>query len=204
MLYIYGDHHGQLFSSINVNKLISVCYENLSIHDIVSYNRLPHIHKWNMKKDDILICSLGEQDCRHHIQKKCPNQEDLDNYITSLSNAYISTLANNFSYCKTIIVLGIIPPTRKSDLLQDTFGYCQFDFQTDDEERIKNTNKLNDSIKQACATYTNIEYVYPYQCCQQPDGSIKYSLTNKRGRIAINVSQPVINIVSQCVQKVYS
>lgn len=203
MLYIYGDHNGQLLTSIDVNRLMSVCYESLSIHDIINCNKLPQISNWKFKEDDVIIISLGEQDCRYHIKRNCPNSEALDNYIITLSDNYISNIASKFSNCKCVIILGIIPPTKKRDLLIDRLNHYGISVAASDEERINITNKLNASLEQSCTNYPHVKYVYPYQFCQQFDGSLNCSLSNKKGQLAIQGSKPLIKIMDEYIQNIY-
>jgi len=179
MIYIYGDSHAsKSFKNLEINHNI------LSQHSITMFrigrdNIIINFHKDDIKKDDIIILTYGEVDCRCHIQRQINLGRNEDDIIYELVNNYLETIKNNtIDLDIKIIIVGIIPPTKQTDF-EKIKGpiFHEFPFVGNDQDRVRYTNKLNKLLQQL-SIVNNYIYFNPYSFYTRPDGTLIHELSD--------------------------
>lgn len=180
MLYIYGDSHGRFnFKNLKIPNI------NHSINSITMFrigrdNIIIGLNKHTIQKNDIIIVSYGEIDCRCHIQKQINLGKNEDDVINELVNNYIRTIKNNTNGLDIkIIIIGVIPPTKQVDY-ESIHGPIlhEFPFVGTDDERVRYTDKVN-TLLEKLSNINNFMYFNPYSFYTRPDGTLKYELSDR-------------------------
>lgn len=185
MIYIYGDSHAHF--SFNDLKLECKNYYQSSITmfrvgrdcEIINFN------KEMICKNDIIVLSYGEVDCRCHIQRQIDIGRNEDDIISELVDKYYLTIKNNIIQ-NIIIIVGVIPPTKRYDY--ESIHGCimhEFPFVGKDEDRVRYTIKVNKKLEE----YAKInKYIYfnPYDYYTRHDGTLKYELSDKTVHLGDN------------------
>jgi len=178
MIFIYGDSHAR--KSFNNLKLPYVDRHENSItmfrigrdNIIINFNNEEH------DENSILCFDYGEVDCRCHIQRQINDGRNEDDVIGELVSKYFKTINNNVNKYNKIIIVGVIPPTRQFEC-ENINGQITHDFPFvgTDENRVRYTKKVNDSIEKLCQEY---DYVYfnPYYFYTRDDGTLKFDLSD--------------------------
>ena len=128
--------------------------------------------------NDVIIISYGEVDCRCHIQRQIQYGNDEDDIINELVNNYFLTIRNNIlTKCK-IIIVGVIPTTKKNDY-ESLNGPIlhEFQFVGKDEDRVRYTDKVNKKLEELSLIHNYI-YFNPYNYYTRDDGTLKYELSD--------------------------
>ena len=180
MIHIYGDSHA-LFSFKNI-KLNCKDHHQSAItmfrigrdNIIINFNE----NDINSNNDLIVLC-YGEIDSRCHVKRQIDNGVNEDDVIDDLVNKYYLTVISNIkkNYCK-IMIVGVIPPTRKTDY--ETINgriLHEFPFIGSDEDRVRYTGKINKKLKELAELYNYI-YFNPYSYYTRDDGTLKYELSD--------------------------
>ncbi len=157
MIYCFGDSH------INFLKMVS---NDFSIHwtgSLIAYNLNNKIEAIDdfikrtgiNKKDDILLFSFGEIDCRLHILQQSQNQGRSENEITmEVVKEYHKFLVNYKDKGFNVAVWGPIPTlpdNQKHDKLQYTGAH---------EERNRVTKLFTEYLKSYCETDFKVISIY--------------------------------------------
>jgi len=149
-------------------------------------NVIINFYKDMISENDIIILSYGEVDCRCHIQRQIDIGRNEDDIINELVDNYYLTLKNNITKNVTVIIVGIIPPTRRYDYESINGPILhEFPFVGTDGDRGRYTNKVNKKLEE----YAKInKYIYfnPYNYYTRPDGTLKYELSDKNIHLADN------------------
>jgi len=180
MIHIYGDSHA--FHSFKNLKLDFKDYHSNAItmfrigrdNIIINYNKDNIIHK-----NDIIVLSYGEVDCRCHIHKQIDSGRNEDDVINELVNNYIITIRNNIvNENIKIIIVGVIPTTRQYDfeVLHGPILH-EFPFIGKDEDRVRYTSKVNKKLEEL-SNINNFIYFNPYSYYTRPDGTLKHELSD--------------------------
>ena len=188
MIYIYGDSHAHF--SFGCLKL--------DYHDFASYgvtmfrigrdNIIINLNKDILyTKDDTIILSYGEIDCRCHIQRQINLGINEDDVINELVYNYFKTIKNNTinMECK-IIIVGVIPPTKQYDyeILHGPVINAH-PFVGRDEDRVRYTNKVNKLLEEM-SDKNNYIYFNPYSYYTRPDGTLKHELSDRTVHLGKN------------------
>jgi hypothetical protein len=180
MIYIYGDSHAY-FSFRNL-KLDHTDLSNsaITMYRIGRDNIIINFNKDIIQKNDIIILSYGEIDCRCHIQRQIISGRNEDDIINELVTNYFNTIKNNtLNIGAKIIIVGIISPTRKSDYQKINGPVLhEFGFLGSDEDRVRYTKKVNKLLEEL-SIKNNYIYFNPYSYYERPDGTLKYELSDK-------------------------
>ena len=180
MIYIYGDSHAH-FSFRN----LKLDYTDLSHSAITMYrigrdNIIINFNKDIIQKNDIIILSYGEIDCRCHIQRQLILGRNEDDIINELVTNYFTTIKNNtLNIDSKIIIVGVIPPTKRNDyeIIHGPIKH-EFPFIGSDEDRVRYTKKVN-KLFEELSIKNNYIYFNPYSYYERPDGTLKYELSDK-------------------------
>jgi len=112
---------------------------------IINFNNTLH------NENSIICLNYGEVDCRCHIQKQINMGRQEDEIINELVVNYFETIRNNILKYKKIIIVGVIPITKKSDYENHNEPIShEFPFIGTDENRVRFTNKVNKLIEKYC------------------------------------------------------
>ena len=176
MIYIYGDSHARAFNNLKLHHKNLHC-SSITMFRIGRDNIIINFNKDIIKKDDIIILSYGEVDCRCHIQRQINLGRNEDDIINELVNNYLKTIKNNtMNLDVKIIIVGVIPPTKVSEhpILSITHD---FPFIGSDEDRVRYTNKVNKVLEDMSNRYNYI-YFNPYSYYTREDGTLKHELSD--------------------------
>jgi hypothetical protein len=179
MIYIYGDSHAH-FSFKNLKLPHNNLWRaSITMHRIGRDNHIINFaNKTNLQSNDIIILAYGEIDCRCHIQRQIDMGRNEDEIINELVTNYMRTIKNNITETANIIIVGVIPPTIRADyeILNGPITH-EFPFVGTDENRIRYTNKVNNSLE-AAAKNNNYIYFNPYLYYTRPNGALKHELSD--------------------------
>jgi hypothetical protein len=178
MIYIYGDSHG-MFSFKNLNIPYIDYHENsITMHRIGRDNKIINFNNAEHDSNSIICLVYGEVDCRCHIQRQIDIGRNEDDVIYELVVNYFNTIKNNINNYKKIIIVGVIPPTRRYDY-ENINGPIlhEFPFVGTDEDRCKYTIKVNKLIQELCNKNGYI-YFNPYYYYTRDDGTLKYEFSD--------------------------
>ena len=139
-----------------------------------------------ISKNDVIILSYGELDCRCHIQRQINTGRDEDDIIHELVDKYFLTIRNNIiGNCKLIIV-GIIPPTKQNEFETLNGPITNgFPFVGKDEDRVRFTNKVNKLLEEN-SNKNNYIYFNPYDHYTRQDGTLKHELSDRTVHLGDN------------------
>ena len=150
MIHIYGDSHAY-FSFVN----LKLDYKDHHCNSVTMFrigrdNVIINFNKNDIIRNDIIVLSYGEIDCRCHIQRQINIGRNEDDIINELVINYFMTIQNNLAYENLkLIILGIIPPTKQYDYerLHGPITH-EFPFVGTDEDRVRYTYKLNKKLEE--------------------------------------------------------
>ena len=92
MIYIYGDSHARLsFRNLSLPHM-NLNHDSITMFRIGRDDIIINFNKDIIKKDDIIILSYGEVDCRCHIQRQINLGRNEDDIINELVNNYLKTI----------------------------------------------------------------------------------------------------------------
>lgn len=179
MIHIYGDSHANLsFKNLKIHNNNQHC-DSITMFRIGRDNIIIHFNGNIIQKDDIIILSYGEVDCRCHIHRQIDLGKNEDDVINELVNNYIRTIKNNtINMDIQIIIVGVIPPTKQTDyeIIHGPILY-EFPFVGSDADRVRYTNKVNKLIEEM-SNANNYIYFNPYSYYTRPDGTLKHELSD--------------------------
>jgi hypothetical protein len=180
MIYIYGDSHAQ-FSFKNLKLPHNNLWRaSITMHRIGRDNKIINFKNADfLQSNDIIILAYGEIDCRCHVQRQVDMGRNEDDIINELVTNYIKTIKSNITAVSVnVIIVGIIPPTKKTDF--ETYNEPithNFPFLGSDDDRVRYTSKINISLE-AAAKNNNYIYFNPYFYYTRDDGTLKHELSD--------------------------
>jgi hypothetical protein len=135
--------------------------------------------------DSIFILSYGEVDSRCHIGKQVQLGKDITEVCESLVSNYFNTIKNNIVSYNMIVICSIVPTMNKT-LFESVHGPIthEFPFIGDDNERVNNTNIMNNFLKIYCEKY-NYKFL---------DFTKEYS--NSEGTLKLEDSDTIAHIIN--------
>jgi hypothetical protein len=188
MIFTYGDSHANRnFLNAQINKqIIDKHQSSVTMFRIGRDNIIINFDKNDHNDSSILCFNYGEVDCRCHIKRQINLGKNEDDIINDLVENYFITINNNIKYYKKIIIVAIIPPTKKIEL-ESIHGEIthEFPFVGTDDERVRYTEKMNNLLKIYCNKY-NFVYFDPFYFYKRDDGTIKFELTDTIGHLLDN------------------
>ena len=187
MIYIYGDSHA-LFS---FDKL-SLPHNNLQRHSITMFrigrdNSIINFDSSNMIKDDIIVLSYGEVDCRCHIHRQILYGKKEDDIINEIVGSYFRVIQNNtIGLDVKIIVVGVIPPTKQYDyeIIHGPVTH-EFPFVGSDEDRVRYTYKVNKLLEEK-SKQNNYIYFNGYSDYTRSDGTLNHDMSDRTFHLGDN------------------
>jgi len=186
MIFIYGDSHGNdLFLNLKLPHL-NFHKGGITMHRIGRDKKIINFDNTIHDKKSVICLVYGEIDCRAHIKIQVNMGHNMDDVIKGLVNNYFRAILLNIKQCKRIVVVGIVPPTKKSDY-EEHNGKLQgeFPFVGKDHERVQITKKMNTLIEEYCNQY-NMIYFNPHDFYTREDGTLKYEMSDKTVHIREN------------------
>jgi hypothetical protein len=143
-------------------------------------NIIINFNKNDIQKNDIIVLSYGEIDCRCQIQRQIHLGGNEDDIIRNLVDNYITTIKKNttdLGMDVKIIIVGVIPPAKQTDY-ESLHGPIthEYPFVGTDEERVRYTNKVNGLLKKMAIDNNYIYFDDPYTYYTRPDGTLKHEL----------------------------
>jgi hypothetical protein len=188
MIYLYGDSHVRFnFTKLNLE------HNDLHHHSITMFrvgrdNTIINFDtNHTFDKNDIIVLSYGEVDCRCHIQRQINNGKEEDAVINELVEAYFQTIVNSIVNTNSrVIIVGVIPPTRQNDY-ESLHGPIthEFPFVGTDKDRVRFTLKVNTQLE-ALAKKNNYIYFNPYSYYTRDDGTLKHELSDTNVHLGDN------------------
>lgn len=178
MIYIYGDSHANHFFKNLKNPHVNYHQNSVTMFRIGRDNNIINFNNDHHDSSSIICLAYGEVDCRCHIQRQINLGRDEDEVIHELVDKYFKTIKNNILNYKTIVIVGVIPPTMQSDY-ESLHGPILHDFPFigSDTERVRYTIKVNQQIEKNCIIY-NYVYFNPLYYYTRADGTLKYELSD--------------------------
>lgn len=179
MIFLYGDSHAN-----NSFKNLPISYRNYHQNSVTMFRvgrdkQIINFNREEHNSDSVICIAYGEVDCRCHIQRQINLGRQEDDVIEDLVRNYFDSITHNI--CKpyrAIIVVAVIPPTRRHDY-ESLHGPIQheFPFIGTDEDRVRYTSKVNKKIEEYC-TKTGYIYFNPYGHYMRDDGTLRYELSD--------------------------
>jgi hypothetical protein len=179
MIYIYGDSHAHYsFKNLKLphNNLWGA---SITMHRVGRDNKIINfINADFLQSNDIIILAYGEIDCRCHVQRQVDMGRNEDDIINELVTNYIKTIKSNVTAIVKVIIVGVIPSTKKIDF-EGHHGPIthEFPFIGSDEDRVRYTNKVN-KLLETEAKNNNYIYFNPYFYYTRDDGTLKHELSD--------------------------
>jgi len=163
-IYAVGDSHAGTFYSITHTMPTGPN----TMYTIASTPK-DLIQEWGVATDGLIVFCFGEIDVRCHIHNQIIQKNRLEDEV-------INTLATSYSNkIKTVDcdigVMSIVPPARietQSDVMKNS----QYPFIGSDSDRVRYTQKLNNTLKSLCEKY-GILYFDIYTLYADNDGHLK-------------------------------
>ncbi len=186
MIFIYGDSHAnRSFKNLKL-PYVDKHENSITMFRIGRDNIIINFNKNEHDDNSILCFTYGEVDCRCHIQRQINNGRNEEDIIHELVNKYFQTIKNNVNKYKKIIIVGIIPTTRQYDY-ENIHGPIlhEFPFVGTDDDRVRYTKKVNETIQKLCQDYDYI-YFNPYNFYTREDGTLIFELSDTVGHLADN------------------
>jgi hypothetical protein len=184
MIYIFGDSH----SDFNFRNLPANNYAEPSItmHRIGRDNIIMNFKPIFNKKDSTFIFNYGEVDCRCNIGKQIISGRNLNDVCQLLVDDYFNTIKNNVKLYKNIIIVAIIPPTRKEDY-ESVNGPIthEYPFVGSDDDRLIYHETMNSLLKDKCVENGFI-FFDPFDHYSDNGGFLLQSLSDNQVHIGNN------------------
>lgn len=161
-IHTFGDSHAgcgwnnilktsKLGSILNIHHIgAPLCYSfgkrGFEILNIKDYNKIV--------KNDIVIFSFGEIDCRCHIHKHISSTATYQMIIDEIVDNYLKAIQQNIAQFSKIYtcVYNIVPPIQKGRVQE----YPAYPFLGTDEERKQYILYFNEQLKKKCPEYNFI------------------------------------------------
>jgi hypothetical protein len=125
--------------------------------------------------DDTIVLAYGEVDCRANIGKQIALGRLEDEIITELTSAYIKTVRAVVAEGH-VIVVAVIPPTTSREYSEENPD-GGFPFESSDEERVRYTKKVNNSLSILCEQ-AGFVFFNPYIPYTREDGCLRRELSD--------------------------
>jgi len=178
-IYVHGDSHAMLLF-----KDFDVQHENFAeygttMHRVGRDGVIPkHLVSHN-SEDSTFVFVYGEVDCRAHVKRQIEAGRTAEEVCDTLVTAYFKTIKANITTYKSIIVVGVPPPTDRAD---HTHTYAhkfkpELVFVGTNAERVAYTRLLNARIEAACFEYGYMFFT-PFANYTRADGCLEYSLSD--------------------------
>jgi hypothetical protein len=181
-LNIYGDSH----AAVSLRNL-QIEHRNLfqfsrTMYRIGRDNHIINFRPAHVSKDRIFCLSYGEVDVRGHIGKQVHYGRHHENVSKELVNAYFSTIKQNITEYKAIIIMAISPPTAAKDhepcnIHSEVTG-GPIPFSGTDKDRVIYRICINKLLEEGCAL-NGYYYFDPYAPYTKEDGTLRYELSDK-------------------------
>jgi len=141
----------------------------------------------NTHNDKSILCfAYGEVDCRCHVRRQINLGRNEDDVINELSNRYIHAIRTSVKDHRLVIVVAVIPPTKQSDYESINGPILhEFPFVGSDDERVRYTKKLNQSLRALCEQ-SGFAFFDPYTHYTDAYGCLRYELSDKLVHIKDN------------------
>ena len=188
MIYIYGDSHSDHSFRNLQHKHKNLNASSVTMFRIGRDNIIVNFDKNMIKKNDTIVLSYGEVDCRCHVKRQMNLGREEDTIIRELVYNYFRTINNNVKYKGVnVIIVGVIAPTKRNDY-ESLHGPIthQFPFVGTDEERVRFTAKVNKLFEELSIQY-GYHYFNPYtEYYTRPDGTFKFELSDNNVHLRDN------------------
>lgn len=174
MIYLYGDSHARLsFSGLQAEH-DSRSFNSVTMHRI---GRDGIIVNWTpCNPDDTVVLAYGEVDCRAHIGNQIALGRVEDDIITELTTAYMNTIRAVVVQGHVVVVAVIPPTTSREYSAENPDG--GFPFKSTDEDRVRYTKKVNESLSKLCEQYGFV-FFNPYGPYTREDGCLRRELADR-------------------------
>ena len=178
MIYIYGDSHGK-FSFKGLSLPHKDCHESsVTMHRIGRDNTIVNYNGQNHNDTDTVVLAYGEVDCRCHIQRQIDTGRAEDDIIDELVKNYFRTIKTQVTSTSKVIVVGIIPPTKREDYERYHGPVTHaVPFLGSEEDRVRNTAKMN-TLLEEMSIQNGYIYFNGYSYYTRPDGTLKHELSD--------------------------
>jgi FkbM family methyltransferase len=196
-IFVYGDSHGK-FNFNNFEKILFIentdnriifndrHQSNITMFRIAREQKIINFNSNEHDKNSILCFNYGDIDCRCHIQKQINLGRNEDEIINDLVSKYFISIHKNIKEYKKIVIIAIIPSTHQNDY-EKNYGPIthKHPFIGTDENRIRYTKKMNETIKKFCLKY-NYHFFDPFLYYTREDGSLKHELSDNMVHLGNN------------------
>lgn len=178
-IFVYGDSHAIYsfnhpdLNVVNRHEAARTC------HRVGRDNQIPKFNIHEHNENSVLLFTFGEVDCRCHIKKQLNLNRDLNEVLGKLIKNYLNAVKNAVNKYSQIIIVGIIPPVRKSDYEIKHIIPDKFPFMGTDEERVFYKILFNTLLEQECKNYKDFQYIYPYKRYENENGTLNYEFSDQ-------------------------
>jgi len=189
MIHIFGDSHGMYnYARIKYN-VINHSESSITMHR-VGRDKLNYINFKNyfINDGDVIIYQFGEIDTRCHIGKQESIGRNFDEITSELIENYINSIKENISYYNNLkIIIGSIPPPMSKVKYENKYGPIdhEFPFVGTDEERVRNTMRMNNLLLTKCKE-NNFYFLDYYNDYKDENGLLIYEYSDEMVHIIKN------------------
>jgi hypothetical protein len=189
-IYLFGDSHANSnFIGLTVpDKHVRILNQNsVTMHRIGRDGKIINMRPQYNSSNSIFILAYGEVDARCHVKRQMDAGREMDAVVGELVDAYFATITRTITQYAKIVICSIVPPISMAehDLHNGPVKH-QYGFVGSDEERVRFTRAINARLEAKCATVPNCVYFDFYEHYANPDGTLKFELSDKICHIADN------------------
>jgi len=184
MIYIFGDSHADFnFRNFRANNY---AVPSITMHRVGRDNIIMNFKPMFNNEDSTFLFNYGEVDCRCNIGKQIIDGRNLQEVSQLLVDNYFKTIKNNVKLYKNIIVVAIIPPTKKGDF-EKIYGPIthEYPFVGSDDDRLLYHKTVNSLLEDRCVENGFI-FFDPFDHYSDDDGFLLHSLSDTQVHIGDN------------------
>lgn len=176
MIYIYGDSHGLYNFRGLTTEHCNLSYPAITMFRIGRDKNIIGFQPEHLSESNTFILNYGEIDCRCHIGRQT---EDFNIVCHQLIDAFFTTISETITKYKQIIICGIVPSIRRHEY-EDIHGPVThaFPYVGSDDERSRNSLKMNELIVASCVKYGYI-YIDLFEDYARSDNTLKFELSDQ-------------------------
>lgn len=177
-IYIFGDSHAQYSFNGLALKHSNLSQSSFTLNRVGRDGVIPNYNPSYDSENSAFVFSFGEVDARCQIHKQLLSGRALDEIINNLVTSYMIAIKKNIIKSKKIIVVAVIPPTRRHDY-ESRHGPIthEFPFLGTDEERVNYTILLNAELEYNCRQQ-GFYFFDPYEIYKNVDGTLNFDFSD--------------------------
>lgn len=177
-IFIFGDSHARYSFDGLALKHSNLSQSSFTLNRVGRDAIIPHYNPSYDSENSVFVFNFGEIDARCQIHKQLLIGRDLEEIINNLATSYINAIKRNIIKSKKVIIVAVIPPTRRYDY-ESRHGPIthEFPFLGTDEERVNYTILLNAELEYNCRQQ-GFYFFDPYEIYKNVDGTLNFDFTD--------------------------